>query len=171
MAARARFSRGRPFKPASNWAAVTSVGHVATAAATKIIMGSFVVGEQFTLRRTRGLFGVAPDQLAQSERTIGAFGLCVVSGDAFAAGAASIPGPFTDDESDLWVVHQYVYSSLVFGDATGFQLLNTNFDIDSKGMRKITEEERLVVMVENGSATFGMNWWMGVRVLVTGSRG
>ncbi len=45
------------------------------------------------------------DQITASEFVVGAFGMLVVSEDAFAAGAASIPGPFTDAGSDLWMVH------------------------------------------------------------------
>ncbi len=116
------------------------------------------------------MVAVATDQLAASERVIGAFGLCVVSQEAAAAGAASIPGPFTEAESDLWFVHQYLYSSMVFGDATGFRKLDQQYEIDSKAMRKVTEEEVVAIMIENGTTT-GLNWWLGFRTLTSAARG
>jgi hypothetical protein len=116
---------------------------------------------------------VSSDQILASEFIVGAFGMCVVSEDAFAAGAASIPGPFSDASSDLWMVHQYFAQSFQFASGVGAGFngsFGMQLDIDSKAMRKVTEEERLVVMVENGSAD-GMVFNVALRVLSTASRG
>ena len=97
--------------------------------------------------------------------------MLVVSVDAFAAGAASIPGPITDAESDLWLVHQYMVSDFIFGSAVGFDSMGgRSYEIDSKAMRKQTEDEVLVLMFENGSA-LGAQFSAGIRVLTSASRG
>ena len=175
MADRRRFSgrRAGGWRPPSEWEAVNAVGLTALAASTKAIVASFTVsGPSQTVRRVRGNVFISSDQVLASEFVVGAFGLMVASEDAFTAGAASIPGPFTDAGSDLWLVHRYFAHSFQFisgvgaglGDSFGVQL-----DIDSKAMRKVTEEERLVVMIENGSAN-GMVFNVALRVLSTLSR-
>ena len=174
MATRRRFvgTRRGGFRPPTEWESVSNVGLTNIAAATKVIVASFVVtGPSETVKRVRGLIHWKSDQLTASEYTIGAFGMLVVSEDAFAAGAASIPGPFTDASSDLWMVHQYVVSDMIFGSAVGFDSAGgRSYEIDSKAMRKVTEEERLVVMFENGSAD-AAQFGFGLRVLASLSRG
>ena len=162
--------RGKPFKPSTSWSTTSFTAHQALAANTTVLTGTFTTMGPVTIRRTRGIVAAATDQLAASERVIGAFGMCVVSQEAAAAGAASIPGPFTEAESDLWFVHQYIYSSMVFGDATGFRNFDQQYEVDSKAMRKVTEEEVVAIMVENGTTT-GLNWWLGVRILTSAARG
>jgi hypothetical protein len=91
--------------------------------------------------------------------------MCVVSDDAFAAGAASIPGPFSDASSDLWLVHRYLYSSTVFGTGVGISHPTEGVEIDSKAMRKMHDEVTLAFMVENGHPTAGADFWFGLRML------
>ncbi len=90
------------------------------------------------------------------ELSLGAFGMGIVSDDAFAAGAASIPGPFTDDTAELWLVHQYVYQRVLFDTAVGSSVVghDVTWEIDSKAMRKFTDEQKLVLMAENGNGSF-----------------
>ncbi len=76
---------------------------------TKILLGVFVlsnVGIGETVRRTIGNIWVVSDQAAADEVQVGAFGCIVVTDLAAAAGAASIPGPFTDANDDGWFVWQ-----------------------------------------------------------------
>ncbi len=147
----------------------TAVANIAVS--TKTLIASFTAtGAGQTLKRTRGLVSWGTDQQASPEQPLGAFGMCVVSEEAFAAGAASIPGPFTDDASDLWVVHQYMFHGFGFATNVGFQPADTTmYNIDSKAMRKINEDERLVVMIENGNATDQGQFWFAIRVLTSPS--
>ncbi len=177
MATRRAFrgSRGRGFRPPTEWESVEIAANQAIPAATKVFLASFTVaGASITVRRTRGLVAWSSDQLAASETPVGAFGMMIVSDAAFAAGAASIPGPFTDAQSDLWFVHQYLYDKFILATAVGFNSggqAASQYTIDSSAMRRQSEEERLVVMVENGHATQGASFWYGIRVLSSASRG
>ena len=76
------------------------------AAATKVLLGVFVLSvPTLTIRRTLGLVNWRSDQNSGDEEPLGAFGMCVVSNEAIAAGVASVPGPYTDADADLWFVH------------------------------------------------------------------
>ena len=173
MATRRRIGGARRgFRPPTDWTALQSTVLTNIAGATKILAGSFTVGGSTeTVRRTRALIHWKSDQLVASEYAIGAFGMCVVSEDAFAAGVASVPGPFTDASSDLWFVHQYILSDFIFGDATGFDSMGgRSYEVDSKAMRRVTDEERIVLVFENGSA-LGAQFGFAVRLLGSLSRG
>ncbi len=171
MATRRAFAprgRARGFRPQGGWSAVASTGLVTVATSTKVLVASFTpLLPVETIRRTRGIVFWKSDQQTATEDPIGAFGMAIVSADAFAAGAASIPGPFSDDGSDLWFVHQYLHTAVTFSDATGLVQLGTQYEIDSKAMRKLSAEEILVLMVENGSATLAAQFQFGIRVYST----
>jgi len=136
------------------------------AVSTKTLLGFFVGSEPTTLRRLHGLLNWTSDQVAASEQPFGAFGVCVVSDDAFAAGAASIPGPFTDSDSDLWVLHKYIFTDFTVATAIGVQARGGNqYELSSKAMRKFTPDETVAVMIENGSATHQGQFWWALRAL------
>ncbi len=101
---------------------------------------------------------------------MGAYGICIVSQDAFAAGVASMPGPFSDASSDLWMVHQFMFAPVRVGTG-GFQEVAIQYTIDSQAMRKVTEEERVVSIVENGHATHGALFLIELRLLFSDTRG
>ena len=100
---------------------------------------------------------------------MGAFGVCVVNDDAFAAGVASIPGPFTDAASDLWFVHQFLYVRTEFHSAIGIQEIGheLTWEIDSKAMRKVAPEQTIAFVIENGHASFGAIGLANLRILTT----
>jgi len=150
------------------------VPFVTVAAATKVLIASFVnsnpgIGE--VVRRSRGRFGVISDQASVTEQCIGAIGFVVVSDLALAAGAASIPGPFTDASDDGWFVWEG------FATVSQFTLAVSNasaaqgaglFEFDSKAMRKVPDGFSIAVMAEN--TTGGGGWEIGMTASVLGSR-
>ncbi len=122
------------------------------------------------MRRTRGLIHWASDQAAADEAPIGAFGMCVVTADALAAGAASVPGPLSDDESDVWFVHQYMFQDYELVSASGSLNMGVQYMIDSKAMRKVNASQAIALVVEAG-ATFGAVFHFGIRIASTITRG
>ena len=107
-----------------------------------------------TVIRTRGMLGWESDQTAATERQIGAFGICVVTQQATTVGITAIPHPATDAAWGGWLYHTFFFSEFRLTTAAGFEsnFLNSMV-IDSKAMRKVDEDERLVVVVENTHAT------------------
>ena len=166
--ARRNSFRGRGFRPAGVWSGLASTGVITVAAATKVILGSFVVGQPLTLRRTRGVIFAGSDQIVAAETVQGAVGLVVVSEDAFAAGAASIPGPVSDIESELWAMYQPFFNRFSFATAVGFDgASGQSVDVDSRGQRKVTNDERIVFMVENASVAAGLQIAFNIRIFAT----
>ncbi len=164
----ARRSFVRSARRATQWTStVPETAFIILAAGSSVIDSTFVTtsGAPETLIRVRGLFTVQTDQTAAAEAPFGAIGIAVVSDEAAAAGAASVPLPYTDAESDLWVMHQFFAAPFEFGTAVGFSDVARQYEIDSKAMRKVSEDQTLVLMVQNGSAAHGMQYRLDLRLL------
>ena len=117
---------------------------------TKVILGSFILSTQWdeTVTRTRGQLTVTSDQIAAVEVSMGAFGMIVVSDDAFTAGIGSVPGPVSDIGNDGWFVWQPLatYFDLIGGRVPLYQT------IDSKAKRIVREGSRVLVIAEGGAS-------------------
>jgi len=154
MARRVRsFSRGP--RRALDWSASTpATAFASLAGSTSAISQIFVpiVGGE-TVVRTRGMFGWGTDNAAGDEPQIGAYGICVVSEPAASVGITAVPTPDTDAAWGGWLYHTYFMSNTEFQSSVG-----VNFDnirrivIDSKAMRKIDENDRLITVIQNSSA-------------------
>ncbi len=158
IAPRAPFVRGQ--KRATEWIASADQGGFTVAANTSVILQSFTPTEQQTLIRTRGLLYVQPSIYTASIEVQGAFGICIVSAQAAAAGAASVPGPWTNASWDGWLVWQpFAFRvDLGAGQAAGVTMVGRvagqDYVIDSKAMRKVELNEVVMLMCENqGGAT------------------
>ena len=81
----------------------------------------------------------------------GAIGLGLVSDEAFAAGAASVPGPISEVDWDGWMFHQFfnVKTQGAFNVASGLNMAYQRISIDCKAMRKITDGYTLCGVVEH----------------------
>ena len=104
----------------------------------------------FTIVRSRWAVHIETNQSAASEQYQGAIGAMVVSDQAAATGIGAIPKPLTNSDGD-WFVHEPYAGSFTLGDATGFiestgsgSLIN----VDSKAMRKVGNNEDLVIVAE-----------------------
>ncbi len=115
-----------------------------------LLYGGFVATvEGLTIIRLRGevvidaLLGTAGDSAEI------AIGMIVVSDEAFAAGAASIPSPITDADDD-WMFHQWcsVGSRLVGAAGQGSSY---RFQVDNKSMRKLPVGKTVVCVAEMAS--------------------
>ena len=148
-----RFSR--PQKRGTFWlrtdAASGGAGFKALGASTSVIDQSLSGGGLITIVRTRGMIQAISDQEVAAESPFGAFGIAIVSAQALAVGVTAIPTPYTDADSDLWFVHGYWAAPLGFGDATGFANISQRVDFDSKAMRKFSEDEAVVMVIENAT--------------------
>ncbi len=136
------------------------------AAATAVLDQSLVSGDPTTIVRTRGQITVISDQAAAGERPFGALGMNIVSAEALAAGAASIPPPYSNSGDDGWFLHQFFDAPVRFGSGVGFNNISKTFAFDSKAMRKVSPDDRIVVMVENGSAADGLVFLLSFRMLL-----
>ena len=121
----------------------------------------------FTIVRSRIHLNIQSDQQAGSEDQVGAFGIAVVSDQAVAIGVTAVPTPVTDLGSDLWLAHQYMTASLALNSAVGFDAqFTTNFDLDSKAMRKVEEGQDIVFVKERGTLGDGITLFSAGRMLI-----
>ncbi len=150
------------------WIAPAEQAFVSVAGGASVIIGSFnpvaSIMAHPTIVRTRGTVGVKPASFGADIGIIGAWGVGVVSDEAFAAGTASIPRPFEDADWNGWLAWGVFIQQLEFADATG-RLYNavTEYSVDSKAMRKIPPGNTLVEMAESQTGAFEVN--MSLRLL------
>ena len=164
--ARRTFSRPvvRGKKRAVTWIVGADDGSSSISGNTNTILQSRVIAQDETVVRSRGGFLIRPTVVTADLDIVGALGIAVVSDQAFGAGAASIPGPWTNGSWDEWYVWQPFALHLEFTvDDTNF-LSGVWFPFDSKAMRKSSAGDTQVIMVESQGAAFSI--MMGWRQLI-----
>ena len=117
-----------------------------------LVKGLYTVGlatvtGALTIVRTRGVFSVRAAAAAVGNSiTRGAFGIILVSTDAFAAGVGSVPGPISDDFNDWYVWAPF---TLLHDDTTPSDSPHvTTVQFDSRGMRKSKFGQVAVAVLE-----------------------
>jgi len=140
--------------------------------------GSTPIVDGLTLIRTRGDLNVfLTSAAALGDGFSGAFGIGIANESAFTAGAASVLMPLAEEDWDGWIYHRYfsLFSGGPIAAATAAQeALQVNataaavhIEVDSKAMRKFTEEDVMycaVDVVEVGTGS--MEWAFNSRILV-----
>ncbi len=140
---------------------VGPVGQTAILSATSTVLipnGAEALLNEMTITRTRGQLMV---QLITADAALSgfewAFGMCIVSQNAFGIGVTAVPDPLTDIAWDGWFVYETGFA--VSADASpseaapGSQLA---IPIDSKAMRKINLTDTVVGVIavtEIGTST------------------
>ena len=162
-----RFQNQR--RPNRDWSAINETVFTTVAAATKVILASFVLknpGIDETILRSVGSLAVASDQVATTEDYMGAFGMIIVTDTALAAGVVSIPGPVTDGDDDGWFTYVGFSQRFTFITGAGFHpAAATMLPIDSKAKRVLEEGQSVALVVENASATTGFIAALNLRIL------
>ncbi len=160
--ARSRFGHravGGP-KRAVQWVGPADQNVISVASGASAIVASFDPGGNSMIRptivRTRGMVSIRPQSFAGDLSIGGAFGVAIVSDEAFAAGTASIPRPFDDANWGGWMVWRSFFYQLEFADVTGFIIGDRVLEVDSKAMRKVGDNETVVLMVESQTGAFNI---------------
>jgi len=113
--------------------------------------GSVVV-DKVTITRIRGFIHLlikTSDAVGGGFR--GALGIGLVSDQAFAAGATSMPGPLTDMEWDGWIWHHFFDIRTVtatIADGVNAVGASQRIEIDSKAMRRQDPNQTMFGMFE-----------------------
>ncbi len=143
-------------------------GMTTLAAGAAVLDQSFLATAQspFTVTRTRGFVFVKSDQEANTETPFGALGMMVVRDPAAAAGVASVPTPITEEEDEGWFVWQPFVTDITVSSAIGIINGGTLYQFDSKAQRKMAQGDTLIVSLENGSATHGLQYLTKFRILL-----
>ena len=160
--------RSRGPRRKSTWIGPAIQSYIAVATTAKVLIASFDAAANGlpspTVVRTRGEVSIHPTLTSADLTIVGAWGLAVVTDRAFAAGVASLPGPFTDAGWDGWFGWGSFSLRWDFGDATGARLAQVDQIVDSKGMRKITDDETIVLVAESQTGAYNIS--MPLRLLM-----
>ena len=131
------------------WASVADMHTSVDLAEGGTVLGT--TGIQFalpaTLLRMRGLIGCQLNAQAVNERALIVFGLIIVSDQAFAAGAASVPSPDADSDAE-WIWQGSCWVSSGNEAAIVSDGLFDRIVIDSKAMWKAKPNDVIVLMGE-----------------------
>ncbi len=163
-------SRGRGPKRQVTWVGPADQAYITVASTTKVIIAFFRPEitvpsiDKATIVRTRGQVSITFDSFAADKSIVGAYGAGIVSFDAFTAGVASVPGPFSDADWGGWYLWRSFTKNFEFFDATGSLLGSSEQEVDSKAMRKIGTSEVMVFVAESQSGAFNIS--MPLRTLI-----
>ncbi len=153
MANRGARRSGRP--PDYTWQGPSTGLVASTVGATQALLGTLVsFAATGTVIRLRGHINVGMDVAAADNAMVMAVGIIVATDDAIAAGAASLPSPFDDADSE-WLWHGYFALKSITGtqsDTIGGQFVQR--EIDSKAMRRVKPGYSLAVIAD-GSVLLG----------------
>ena len=116
-----------------------------------------------TIVRIRGLLTVGTQAGTAGLNPHGAFGIQLVSGEAFDAGVASMATPFSESESGDWLFHTFWAVMQQDVDAGA---VYKEYVIDSRAMRKVTNLDVLATIIENGSSTDSAQFLTNKRTLL-----
>ena len=120
----------------------------------------------FTIVRTYLSIFYSTDNLANETR-MGAVGMAVVSDQASAVGVTAVPTPTTELGSDLWYLHQVCLGRTLFSTAAAFDAVGgVRYDIDSKAMRKVNNDQDLILVAESDATQSGAIFNMMGRFLI-----
>ncbi len=138
----------------TQWIGPAAQGYIQVASTGATLVASFSFEEALTVIRNRGMVSFFPVAVTGDVQIVGAMGMALVSTEAFNAGVASIPEPFSDADWGGWLVWRSFSYTFEFADATGVNFVNWSFEVDSKAMRKVSPNETLVIIAESQVGAF-----------------
>ena len=164
------FRGSRGARRSSTWLDIPPAGVTLTSMGgtiTHSLNADELAKRPFTVVRTHLELQIQSDQSAAAEIQVAGVGLALVSDQALAVGVTAVPTPVTDAESDLWFLHKYLMSSFLFGSGIGFQEPNTrSYTIESKAMRKVNDDQDVIVVLELSNIGAGMIVNIAGRLLI-----
>jgi len=162
---RSRSSFARSSRRKSSWgfgpATSTDGESQSLSASAAILAGQAVsiLADGQTLVRTRGDFNIFLQTAGtQADGFSGAFGIGVATTAAITAGVASVPTPITEETWDGWLYHRYfsvicaepiaVATTSKIGAQVHDVAAALRFEVDSKAMRKLTQDQTIYAVIE-----------------------
>ncbi len=144
------------------WVAGADQGYGAVATGGSTLLESFAPSDATltkpTVVRVRGVVSVQPQAFSADVTIKGAWGIGVVSDSAFAIGITAVPKPFDDASWGGWLAWQGFHYVVEFIDGTGFVApADREYTIDSKAMRKVGDEETIVIVAQSQAGAFDIS--------------
>ena len=152
---RSSFGRRAGARRLTQWVGPPEQGFIAVATTGATLISNLPVEEPFTIVRNRGAVAISIVTAADLD-VVGAFGIGIVSAEAFAAGIGSVPTPYSDGDWGGWMVWRSFALRWDFSDATGARFAQIEIEVDSKAMRKVSPNEVIVLVAESQTGAFSM---------------
>ena len=137
----------------TEWSTFDDGGYTVVTAGGATILSGIAFEDPGTIVRTRGVISIKPAAFSADVNIFGAFGIGLVSAEAFAAGIASVPEPFSDADWGGWMVLQPFTMNFEVTTDVGRLLGSMQMVIDSKAMRKVEPSSVMVAVVESAPAS------------------
>jgi len=104
------------------------------------------------------MFAWRTDQISAAETQILSYGIAVIEEPAATVGITAVPLPGADAASEAWFYHRFLASDWDFITGVGFDSVGRThmIEVDSKAMRKLQDNQRIVVVVQN-QGPFGID--------------
>ncbi len=172
MARRRFHTRSGGVRRETMWISLDPVSTNYPSASSAVLTHSLSVAalalRPFTIVRTHLSVLILSDQVAASEFFQAAIGLAVVSDQASAIGVTAVPTPFTDLGSDLFFVHHSVAGRFQFisGVGIGNGVGGIFEHVDSKAMRRVNDDQDMIVVGENSGLSAGTDQLISGRILI-----
>ncbi len=171
MVVRRRQAMGRSARRETSWLDIEPVAvnfsAAGSAAITHVMTAAELAKRPFTVVRTHLSLHIGTDQNVGKEEQVGAVGLCVVADQAAAIGVTAVPTPFVDMASDLWFLHKALIADFIFGSTASFNAdSGQSVYADSKAMRKVNDDQQIIVVGEAASISDGFNLTILGRMLI-----
>ncbi len=163
------FPRGRTNRRETSWILLADLS-TALGAGVSVMSASLnaaaLAMRPFTIVRVRGFIHLRSNQVAASETYAASMGWAVVSDQATAIGVTAVPTPITDRGSDLFFVYESLMGRIEPAATSTFEAGKFS-RFESKAMRKVNDDQDIIVTVENsGISTNGVVWADGARALI-----
>jgi len=166
---RSRF-RGSGPKRMTSWFEVPPVSTVLAGGGgtiTHSLTALELAKRPFTIVRTHIEAYIESDQFSSGELQIGAIGGVVVSSQALNVGVSAVPTPLNELESDFFWFHQIMMSSVEVATNIGSNAPSgRGYSVDSKAMRKVSEDEDALIVVEGSTVGDGIVITLAGRILI-----
>ena len=160
---RVRGHIGRGERRKTTWVGPAIQGFVNVASGGSTIISSATNEEPETVVRVRGMVAIEAQSYAADLGITGAFGMGIVSAEAFAIGITAVPKPFANADWGGWLVWRSFGLRFESITQAGVLLASWSMEIDSKAMRKAVANEVLVSVAESQGGAFAL--FDGTRVL------
>ena len=156
MARRPRRFQSNSNRRMTEWSNFDTGGGTAVAAAGATLLSGLAFESPGTIVRTRGMISIHPTSPDVNVSVAGAFGVGLVSAEAFAAGVASVPTPMTDADWGGWMVMEpFVYHiDGGSGSPTEQTIVSLQINVDSKAMRKVEPNSVMIFIAESLTGAF-----------------
>ena len=160
-------ARGRGFprvrggaKRRTDWIGPADQGFVSVASAGATLLSNVQFSTSSTIVRVRGHIAIRPAVYSADVDIIGAYGIGIVSAEAFTVGITAVPEPFSDGDWGGWFVYETFSMRVEFRSDTGVlagDQSTLSIPIDSKAMRKVESNEALVVVAESQAGAYAIS--------------